>query len=234
MQFSRGFRAHLRWTLLHPEEVFLQHWVGLYLSPDWIRHTHPPAQGQGHKSECKKDRTQMKGCVSNRRKVRGPEAWASLINMYSSNPSEKRVWKLRTKMPTQAGQNFLPLLPRPTNCEKASALFPPVKSWIKNCVVPGRNTAFTTYKHPPATQEFPSRRPRPRLATGRSSPARPLRPRTAAGTLPAPGNSGRVSPHPSLPTHPTPKWECARSVPRESSAMAPLLPGRPPLLPPPG
>lgn len=111
MQFSRGFRAHLRWTLLHPEEVFLQHWVGLYLSPDWIRHTHPPAQGQGHKSECKKDRTQMKGCVSNRRKVRGPEAWASLINMYSSNPSEKRVWKLRTKMPTQAGQNFLPLLP---------------------------------------------------------------------------------------------------------------------------
>lgn len=58
MLLSRGYGAHLHWTLLHPEEVFLQHWVGLYLSPDWILHTHPPAQGQGHKSECKRDRTQ--------------------------------------------------------------------------------------------------------------------------------------------------------------------------------
>jgi hypothetical protein len=56
-------------------------------------------------------RMQMKGCDYNRRKVRGPEAWGSLTSMYSSNLSEKRVWKPRAKMPTWAGQNFLPLLP---------------------------------------------------------------------------------------------------------------------------
>lgn len=50
--------AHLHGSLPHPEEVFLQHRVGFHLPPDLVRHTHPPAQGQGHKSECKEERTQ--------------------------------------------------------------------------------------------------------------------------------------------------------------------------------
>lgn len=50
--------AHLHRSLPHPEEVFLQHRVGLHLPPRLIPHTHPPAQGQGHKPEGKGDRTQ--------------------------------------------------------------------------------------------------------------------------------------------------------------------------------
>lgn len=127
-----------------------------------------------------------------------------------------------------------PPLRIPTNCEKPSALFLPAESWIKNGVVPNRNTAHTTDKLPPATQEFPSRRLRLRLTTATSSPPRPLGPGTTAGHTPGPGQFGGGCPR-TLASRPTPppRRECARRVPGESQAPAPRLPGRPPLLPPP-